>query len=341
MTRKQLLKDLLVAGSPEAVPPPIPMDEEGRRIPSGAVRAMGLDLARLQEEAKRAELLQRESHNGQAVLDIDPASVDPSFAEDRIARTSDADYERLEKSIGASGQQVPILLRPHPEFQRRYQVAYGHRRLAAAAKLGIPVRAIVRPLSDAELVVAQGKENAERRNLSFIERAMFAADLEGRGFDRSTLHAALAAHPAEMTRYLNVARSIPRWLVKAIGPAPRAGRPRWMALADLIARPEALELINRLIETDDFENAPTDKRFAQVFAALQQPILDAEASPSANVSRDGGISFIQVEDLEQGTRVMILKSAPPGLSDFILSRLAEMVATFQSAGMSTQHPLTD
>jgi ParB family transcriptional regulator, chromosome partitioning protein len=41
--------------------------------------------------------------------------------------------------------------------------------------------------SDLERVVAQGKENSERRDLSFIERAAFAIYLEQRGFERSVI----------------------------------------------------------------------------------------------------------------------------------------------------------
>ena len=228
--RKQMLQELLAPrsvdggaaeGSAEAEssaapgpPPTVPAaggsGASSRRVPSGAVRAMGLDLARLTDEARRAQELERSTKDGQAVLEVDPATVDPSFAEDRLARTGDADYRRLVRSIAESGQQVPILVRPHPEGAGRYQAAYGHRRVAAAAELGIRVRAVVRALSDAELVVAQGKENAERRDLSFIERALFAADLEARGFGRAVSQAALAAHPADMTRYLAVARGIPR-----------------------------------------------------------------------------------------------------------------------------------
>ncbi|MCO6419796.1 plasmid partitioning protein RepB [Siccirubricoccus sp. KC 17139] len=330
MKRKQLLKDLLAAGpAAEAPPPESPTPEAvGRRIPSGAVRAMGLDLSRLQEEARRAERLEQEMRNGQAVLEIDPASVDPSFAEDRIARTSDAEYRRLVESIAAAGQQVPILLRPHPDSAGRYQVAYGHRRLAAAAELGIPVRAIIRPLTDAELVIAQGKENAERRNLSFIERAIFAAELEAKGFDRATLHAALAAHPAEMTRYLAVARAIPRWLVRAIGPAPRAGRPRWMALAEAVSAQGALEVAARLAEQPDFRAAPSDARFGLVLAALRQVAPEPAAPALPAVPQ--GLSFIHIEELEEGTRFTILNSAPSGLAAFLLGRLVELVGEFEA-----------
>ncbi|MGO4611618.1 ParB/RepB/Spo0J family partition protein, partial [Variovorax sp. 2RAF20] len=72
----------------------------------------------------------------------------------------------LVEQIREHGQQVPILVRPHPQAKGRYQVAYGHRRLAAAKKLGLSVRAVVRDLTDDQLVVSQGQENSARTNLS-------------------------------------------------------------------------------------------------------------------------------------------------------------------------------
>ena len=143
------------------------------------------------------------------VQDLDPALIEPSFVDDRIDRTADPDFRRLVESINLSGQQVPILVRPHPDKPRHYQVAYGHRRLSACLELKRKVKALVRPLTNTDLVVAQGKENAERRNLSFIERAAFASHLEKQGFERSVIQAALAVHPAEMTRLLAIARAIP------------------------------------------------------------------------------------------------------------------------------------
>ena len=346
--RKQMLQELLARGPAEspverkapAAPEPPPGEaggELGRRVPSGAVRAMGLDLARLTDEARRAQELERSIGDGQAVIEIDPACVDPSFAEDRIARTGDADYRRLVRSIAESGQQVPILVRPHPEAGDRYQAAYGHRRLSAAAELRIRVRAVVRPLSDAELVVAQGKENAERRNLSFIERVLFAADLEARGFGRSTLQAALAAHPADMTRYLAVARGIPRPLIKAIGPAPRAGRPRWMELAALLAASNgAAEAAAALAESPDFQAVSSDRRFEIVFSALRRRVTAAgpgpEGSPLAPIRGPEGEAVIKLERFATGARLTVLEQAAPGLSAFLLTRLPALVAEFREGG---------
>ena len=138
------------------------------------------------------------------------------------------------ESIRLNGQQVPILVRPHPEKQGSYQTAYGHRRLRAAARVGKPVQAIVRDLTDVQLVLAQGKENTERRDLSFIERAFFARNLVERGFDRGLVQDALSLDKAEMSRFLQVAAAVPAPIVRAIGPAPKIGRPRWVRLAELL-----------------------------------------------------------------------------------------------------------
>lgn len=352
--RKQMLQQLLAprpdeepAGGkapPDPGPPPSAVDGGAldRRVPSGAVRAMGLDLARLTDEARRAHELERSTRDGQAVLEIDPASVDPSFAEDRIARTGDADYRRLVRSITESGQQVPILVRPHPEEDGRYQAAYGHRRLFAAAELGIRVRAVVRSLSDAELVVAQGKENAERRNLSFIERVLFAADLEARGFGRAIVQAALAAHSADITRYLAVARAIPARLIRAIGPAPRAGRPRWMELAALLAADGAMEAAAVVIESPDFQVAPSDRRFEMVFSALrQQATSEPDGSAPPLICDPDGEAIIKLEHFAAGTRLTVLEQAAPGLSAFLVARLPALVAEFRGDDGPGRRPRPD
>lgn len=243
-------KDMLKAAfdtSPPGAPQTLLHPPEATRVPSGAVRAMGLSLGRIEESAARADALAEQLAGAELVHELDPTLIEPSFVDDRIERTSDPDFRRLVESISLHGQQVPILVRPHPKKPSHYQVAYGHRRLSASLELGRKVKALVRHLTDIDLVVAQGKENAERRNLSFIERASFAAHLEKQGFERSIIQTALAVHPAEMTRLLAVARDIPEPFIAAIGPAPRAGRPRWMELASLLGSKEAKVYLQQVI----------------------------------------------------------------------------------------------
>ena len=119
---------------------------------------------------------------------------------DGIAAPDADGIAALACSIAAHGQTVPILVRPRPQAPGRYQIAYGRRRHAACARLGRPVRAVVREMDAAALVVAQGQENCERRDLTFVERALFAHALDAASFDRAMSRAALGLHNSELTR---------------------------------------------------------------------------------------------------------------------------------------------
>src|SRR3954468_9686827 len=111
MKRRDLVQSLLAA---ERQPEELPVAARAR-VASGAVRAMGLELARLTDEAKEATSLREQIASGVSVVDLDPPLVEPSFMADRLARNSDADYRKLVDSIRTAGQQVPILVRPHPD----------------------------------------------------------------------------------------------------------------------------------------------------------------------------------------------------------------------------------
>jgi ParB family transcriptional regulator, chromosome partitioning protein len=296
------------------------------RVPSAAVRAMGLTLGRIEEDAARVDALSDSLARGELVHDLDPEVVEPSFVDDRIDRTADPDFRRLVDSIRVSGQQVPILVRPHPSTSGRYQVAYGHRRLGACLELKQPVKALVRNLNNEELVVAQGKENAERRNLSFIERAVFAAHLEQQGFDRAVIQAALAVHPAEMTRLLSVAKGIPQAVIAAIGPAPRAGRPRWMELAELLRRPKAHEVLQDLVAKTSFRQVGSDTRFDLAIGCLRA--TRPETNPPILFQDAKGRTVVRAESSALGYRFLVDVNAAPGLDRYLLDKLPELLADF-------------
>ncbi|MBX9745767.1 MAG: plasmid partitioning protein RepB, partial [Hyphomonadaceae bacterium] len=189
---------------------PGPIDERSPRPPakSGSLKAMGLSLQSLSDEADEARTLREQLAAGAHVVELDPNLIDPSFIRDRLDDTAGEDFEAFKASLANDGQQVPILVRPRADAEGRFQAAYGHRRLAALRALSRPVKAIVRHLTDEELVVAQGKENNERRDLSFIERALFAARLEDFGYARATLIAALSVHKGNLSTMISVARGV-------------------------------------------------------------------------------------------------------------------------------------
>jgi len=322
MSRKEFLKTAFISG-PQDAPSAAPTAE---RVPAGAVRAMGLRLGRIGEDAARVEELEQQAARGGMIYDLDPLTVEPSFIEDRLARTADAEFRRLVESISSTGQQVPILVRAHPDRPGRYQVAYGHRRLSACIELQRTVKAIVRPLTDAELVVAQGKENAERRNLSFIERALFASHLEQRGFERSIIQSALAVHRSELTRFLTVVDSIPADIITAIGPSPRAGRPRWMELAKLLEGPDGRHILAALIAQPSFRRSSSDARFDMAIQKLR--VRPGAADRELTIRNRSGRVVIRTERSAATLRLIVDLTAEPSVGEHLLSLLPNIVAEF-------------
>jgi ParB family chromosome partitioning protein len=258
--------------------------EPSLRVPSGSVKAMGLVLGDLSARAGEADRLKAELEDlkqaasafettGAHIVELDTALIDASPFADRLSAgaTHDDSFAELSASLKADGQQIPVLVRPHPKVNGRYQAAYGHRRIRALGELGMAVKAQVRELDDAALMLAQGKENAERRDLSFIEKALFAQTLSEAGFTRPQVQAALAVHKAELTRLFQVAEAIPVAVARAIGPAPKVGRPRWMALGELLKRAENRAKAGDEIVSQRFLEAATDQRFLLIWQRLSQP----------------------------------------------------------------------
>lgn len=311
--RKNNLKALFSAGpvhppAPEiksmgfAESEPAPFEEapaaypqaEGGRAASGAVKAMGLSLNAIAREAEEARALRTALEQGERVVLLDPALISASFVSDRLTpdEEDDPDFAALLDSFRDSGQQVPILVRPLEGEETRYQVAYGHRRLKAARRLSLPVKAIIRSLSDEELILAQGKENAERRNLSFIEKALFAKALSARGFSRKVIGEALGGlKKDEMSRLAKVTDHVPENLIHRIGPAPKIGRERWLALADMFENGIGSEPVKAWDETGrkGFASLPSEVRFQRVFARLASRLAPPKPEPTVIAAADGAV----------------------------------------------------
>jgi ParB family chromosome partitioning protein len=263
------------------------------RAASGAVKAMGLSLNTIAREAEEARHLRQALEEGERVLSLPTGRIEASFVSDRLSagEVDDPQFAELVESMRDSGQQVPILVRPHPSEDGRFQVAYGHRRLRAAAVLGIEVKALVRSLTDDQLILAQGKENAERRNLSFIERAVFARTLVTRGFDRRLIGDALAVQKSELSRLLQVADGVPEAVIRSIGPAPKAGRERWMKLVELFSAKGASDTAADEAGRATFRASDTNRRFELVLARLTKPATapDEKSQPTELMAPGGRV----------------------------------------------------
>jgi ParB family transcriptional regulator, chromosome partitioning protein len=319
------------AAAPGAADPPA-------RVTAGPVRTMGLTLERMELERKSLEAAVAE---GGAVVELDPAAVEGSFAADRFAEAADPAFEALKASIAASGQEVPILVRPMPERPGRYQAAYGHRRLRACRQLGIKVRALVKPLTDAELVVAQGLENSARVDLTFIEKASFALALERRGFDRATIMAALATDKTELSKMLSAAAALPEGIVRAIGPAPKAGRRRWLLLAERLESAPARERVEALVADPAFGSFDTDLRFTMALdAALASMAEKALRAPFRTTIRSpAGEALAKIEETDSRLNlVMDRRGAKRRFADYVVRSLPDLYATFAAEEAAPKPP---
>lgn len=348
-SRKNQLRSLFGAPTPETAgeaPAGVPAASEPqhKRATSAAVKAMGLSLGSLSQEAETARKLRDTLAAGEQVVEIDPALIERSPYADRLSdgARNDEDFTALKASIAEHGQQVPVLLRPHGDVgkatQGVYQTAYGHRRVQAARELGRPVRAVVRTLDDAALVLAQGKENAERRALSFIERAFFARTLLEHGFDRATAQAALAVHKSEMTRLLQVSEDIPPHIARAIGPAPKAGRPRWQGLGELLGK-DVGGLAQDEITTQGFLDADSDTRFQRLFERLTASARSRTSSRKNAPVRITDASGTQIADMAKAGRAMrltITENAGEGFADFLAQELPRLHEAFRAKQAKNQ-----
>ena len=319
MTRKDTLRAML-GQRPEKLPdgnlPPAPPSEM-QHVRSGAVGAMSRSLGRIASAAENAKAL---IAAGDAVIEIPTDKLVPSFVSDRFeAQGADPD---LVESIREHGQQVPILVRPHPDTPERYQIAYGHRRFRALVELGRPARAVVRNLSDDALVVAQGQENSTRTDLSYIERSRFALALTERGFDRGVVMAALNMEKTQLSRLLSIGRSIPVEVANAIGPAPKAGRPRWTLLAERFEKGQR-DKLTELFGNPKFLSADTDSRFDKVLSAMTTK--PPRVKPTHLKNEDG--EKIAVIRRNEGRLALLIGASEFG--EFVAEQLPELYRAFK------------
>ncbi|SON58494.1 replication protein B (plasmid) [Hartmannibacter diazotrophicus] len=315
---RDILQGLVAAGKP--LPPSGGSTPQAR--PSGAVKAMSLGLDRLSAEAAQAKALREELANRETTQELDTGLFSPSPISDRIPLTDDPRTEELRAAIELNGQQIPIIARPHPDKEGHFQIAAGHRRWRVAQDLGRPLKAIIRKLTDEEMVILQGQENGPREDLTFAERARFALQMEARGFNRDTLSAALNVDKPELSRLLTVAQALSEEFILAIGPAPKVGRPRWLQLAKGLAGQGAHDRLAVLIRSPEFAQADTDRRFG----------LALEVVGTANsVSKKRLAAPKRIAWIEKKGSSTRLVSNDKDFAEFIQRRLPELLKEFQGS----------
>lgn len=234
----------------------------------------------------------RDAVDAHKVWDLDPNDITDTRISDRL---DPADVYDLRDAIDTNGQTVPILVRRHPTETGRYLLVYGRRRLEAirmSDKVD-KVRALVASMDEETAVKSQISENMARRDLSFIEKALFAQELVQSGFgNQSQVAEVLTVTKSSVSMALAIVEMLGADLVRAIGPAHGIGRPRWEALgkaieANALDRETLADVAHNVFTQADVAlvqgTAPTDP--AEVSVNAFEAVVTAVGSAAATASK--------------------------------------------------------
>ena len=318
MARKNLLEGLMAEGARPADTAP------GQKRPyKGAIGAVSQSI-----EALKAR----------ALLDIDPFLIDAGGLADRL-ETDDGEDAALLASIRDYGQQVPVLVRPHPDNPERYQIVYGRRRVLAMRDLGKPVKALLRDLDDSALVMAQGQENNARRGLSFIEKANFVAQMRDAGYERAAICDALAIDKTVVSRMLQIVDRVGTDLITTIGAAPAVGRDRWSALASKLEGGEVdtftmidMIAVKATPDSDSNDRFEIAIRTGDDDAPAARRHTPTDGSPKPRASRRtimGAASGAPIARAMMGhDKVVLTLPRESGFEDWLVDHLSEIHRTW-------------
>ncbi|WP_208978554.1 plasmid partitioning protein RepB [Pseudovibrio denitrificans] len=225
-------------------------------------------------------------------------------------------------------------MRPHPEAPGRYQIAFGHRRWRACKDLGLPVRGIIKELSDEALLIAQGQENHERKNLSFIETALFASRL-AKSFPQTVISKAIGKDATTVSKLLKLMNALPEEFVREIGPAPKIGRPRWEELAGHFLNgklPEPFKArVDAVMISADFELSASDERFSAILSACKSAETNTATTGSIATAAKSWIGNKQIlmKDGPNALSFQVDAKKQPELAAFLKRRLPDLMDEFE------------
>lgn len=277
-----------------------------------SVRRFEDALGAIRDRTARAEEIEKALASGETIVEVDPALVDPSPIPDRLRGDALADEDFLQ-SLREKGQQIPVLLRPNPEHAGRFLTVYGHRRIAGLRALGRLVRAVVVPMGEEDAYVAQGVENSARQDLSFIERALFAARLDDAGIARAQIATALHTRQSHVSTMIALARRIPRELIECIGATPGVGRRKWEQLDEVVQG--AGKAWRKAIADPALAPLDGDARFEAVMATLAKR-APATGRPSSAIHSEDGARIATFEHARNGdARIVLARGAKDARSD--------------------------
>jgi ParB family chromosome partitioning protein len=250
---------------------------------------------------------------------LEPNPFQPRSSMDPVA------LDELTESIRHRGVLQPLLVRPHPDRQDRFQIVAGERRWRAAGAAGLhEVPVVVNPMTDAEASAIALVENLQRQDLNPIDEAegyhrlltqfQFTHDALGQSVGKSR------SHISNALRLLNLPEPVKRAVRDG---AISAGHARAL-LAHPAPETALREVLNRQLSV----------RQTEALATRQSP--GPHATPGGGQS-GGDIDANRLErDLSEqlGLTVKISFNGKRGVIQFHYSDLDQLDHLLSRLGLS-------
>lgn len=271
--------------------------------------------------------IEQQKAQGLLIEEIDPALADPSPYWDRDLRLlEDRSFAEFVDDVRRNGQQSPALVRPHPTDVGRFEVCFGHRRLFACKSLGMGLRAVVRPLTEAQMAGAAYSENAHREGVSTLEQSRALAKYVARGVfaTKQALADALnvsRSHVSNLTSYAE----IPDRVLEALGDwrkcTFRDAKNLMKTTREPARREQMLDAAERLITGD-----PQLGFHARLTVLLgKKPAASTEAE---DLRDETGRVVAERKRGKRSTAIAFAASQDEGLADFVWARMPALIEEF-------------
>ncbi|MFZ0678842.1 MAG: plasmid partitioning protein RepB C-terminal domain-containing protein [Candidatus Binatus sp.] len=198
-------------------------------------------------------------------------------------------------------------------------------------------------MKDQEHVIAQGQENSARANLSFIEKALFAARIARLNYDEdnATILTALAIDRATLSKMLSVA-ALPSEVLKAIGPAKGIGRDRWYELKLMLERSASLDRALSVIGDNEFSDLPSDDRFNALVSRVKAAKSSVRGHPRLSkrnwAPEDGSLAAEMTSDGKRFTLALKARGADAkAFGEYLSENLAQFYEAFRQENTAARN----
>jgi ParB family chromosome partitioning protein len=175
---------------------------------------------------------------------------------------------------------------------------------------------------------------------SFIEKALFAAELATSGYEQAIILDALAVDKPMLSRMTKVARSIPKSVIEKIGSAHGIGRRRWEDLADQSRNDSVdLEQVTATLQLDAAKSS--DDRYGMVSDAITQALKSKAADkqapyPSLSIKLSDGTALAEVKETARALTFKLSKSDAPEFAQWMRNNAEAELTRLYEAWQSEQ-----